>query len=333
MLLLDAVFINNSGGKVLLDYLVKKLETAGINPFYLLDKRCEESYINDIPTSRKEFVEANLYSRNTFYKRNSYRFTKIFCFGNVPPTLALKVPVYTYFHNVSLFNYPATYSLKEKFLKSIKSKIISFFSKNTTYFIVQTEDVKALLLKSIKFPEDKCVVVPFFNLMENRKGENKDNSFAYVSNGNTHKNHLILIQAWYELASKNLFPELHLTITDNYIELISLIDVAKSKGLRINNHGFTDAYRLYASTKYLIYPSLCESFGLGLIEAAASGCNVIASDLPYVYEVVKPTATFDPNSSKSISKSVEEVLSGKNNIRTELIVENKIQELLELIRT
>lgn len=33
MILFDSLYINNSGGKVLLDYLVEELENSGLNVF------------------------------------------------------------------------------------------------------------------------------------------------------------------------------------------------------------------------------------------------------------------------------------------------------------
>ena len=51
---------------------------------------------------------------------------------------------------------------------------------------------------------------------------------------------------------------------------------------------------------YLVYPSLVESFGLPLIEAQINHVNIIASDLPYVYDVCKPYLVFDPRSVNDI---------------------------------
>ena len=44
MLLVDALHINNSGGLVLLDYLIKSIEKCKINAFYLLDDRLVNNY-------------------------------------------------------------------------------------------------------------------------------------------------------------------------------------------------------------------------------------------------------------------------------------------------
>lgn len=333
MLLLDSVFINNSGGKILLDYLVKELENNIKDVFYLFDKRCENSF-SEIPGNRKLFVKGSLISRHKFYKGNSDKFSKVLCFGNIPPTLKLEIPVFTYFHNVSLFYQPNIYSLKEKSLKKLKGKFIDFITGNTDFFLVQTDEVKKLLNSNVKSSFDKCLIFPFFDVKTKTYTERKGSrsGFVFISNGNSHKNHLNLLKAWEILGKRGLFPELHLTVTKNYSQLVEKINEAISNGLQIYNHGYTNPYNLYYRCKYIVYPSLCESFGLGLIEAVESGCDVIAADLPYVYEVVKPTATFNPYNSLSIADSVEGVISNSKSKKTELVVENQIQNLLELLK-
>ena len=41
-ILIDAIYINDSGGKILLDYLLQELEKIGKKCIYLLDKRVED---------------------------------------------------------------------------------------------------------------------------------------------------------------------------------------------------------------------------------------------------------------------------------------------------
>ena len=330
MLLVDALYINNSGGKVLLDYFVAELDKTNAQVYYLFDDRCMNDY-SFISADKKTFLKAGLKSRKTFYKTNKDLFSKVFCFGNIPPPTALKAPVYTYFHNVSLLSQPSNYSWKERTLKYVKGLAIKHFSKNTDYFIVQTNDVKKLLISKDFAKPQQCLILPFFYSPGNEIHNAKQPSFVYISNGNTHKNHSKLIEAWYLLAKKNLFPPLHLTITANYQKLVDAVSKAENEGLKILNHGFTKPDDLYNQNEFLIYPSLCESFGLGLIEAVTHGCNVIASDLPFVYEVIKPTAVFNPLDAQSIADTVEQVLKNKPCIKTQLIVENKINELITLL--
>ena len=44
MILIDAVYINESGGKVLFDYLIEQMERQNLSIFYLIDKRIENNH-------------------------------------------------------------------------------------------------------------------------------------------------------------------------------------------------------------------------------------------------------------------------------------------------
>ena len=127
---------------------------------------------------------------------------------------------------------------------------------------------------------------------------------------------------------------LHLTIPASYTLLISEVVRLQFKGVSIINHGFCtfkELEELYRNCNYFINPSLAESFGLPLIEAAEAGCEIISADLEYVYEVVKPMATFDPYNSSNIAETIMNVYGGSYSSKTDIIVNNKIQELLKLI--
>jgi glycosyltransferase involved in cell wall biosynthesis len=333
MLLVDSLYINNGGGKVLLDYLVEKLERSGLDVFYLFDERCKRDFqtIND---DRRLFLKATIINRYLFYITNKNKFTKILCFGNIPIPIRIKhVDTYTYFHNISLLIQPSNYGLKERLKKKLKIALIGFFNTKQNIFIVQSNSVKALL--NSRFTNNKIEVLPFYKKDEeilNTHLKEKD-TFVYVSNGNTHKNHFKLFKAWELLAEEGYFPTIHLTITDNYINHIHEIGRLQNLGVKIINHGYCDPKELYKYSQFLIYPSLVESFGLGLIEAIDYKCEVIASNLDYVFEVCKPMATFDPLNEVDIKDTVKKVLLLKeeNIYNTVPIIKNKIDELIELL--
>ncbi|GEM_PF-6189628 len=65
MILIDAIYINNEGEKVLLEYLVTELEKTDFKIFYLFDDRIEIPYlINSSNTS--------VYQSSSFIKRLSF---------------------------------------------------------------------------------------------------------------------------------------------------------------------------------------------------------------------------------------------------------------------
>jgi len=133
--------------------------------------------------------------------------------------------------------------------------------------------------------------------------------FIYVASGEPHKNHRRLVEAWQLLASEGIYPTLCLTLDRGkdrrlleWIESQSL-----EKCLRIENVGTVsraELERLYRMSAALIYPSISESFGLPLLEAAKAGLPIIASELDYVRDVSVPEQTFDPNSAASIARAI-----------------------------
>ena len=78
MILIDALYINNGGGKVLLDYLIQELNKLDIEIFYLFDKRIENTYYLVNPKSQKCFLESSFTKRKQFYLKNDFKETDVF---------------------------------------------------------------------------------------------------------------------------------------------------------------------------------------------------------------------------------------------------------------
>ena len=130
-------------------------------------------------------------------------------------------------------------------------------------------------------------------------------NFFYPSDGEKHKNHLKLINAFSNYNKINRNCKLILTIDKKYTRIIKMINNEINQGTKIINLGILnqqDLHAEYLKTDVVIFPSLGESLGLGLIEACAYNIPIFASDLEYVHEIVKPSAIFDPSSQKSILK-------------------------------
>ena len=85
------------------------------------------------------------------------------------------------------------------------------------------------------------------------------------------------------------------------------------------------------SSRAVIYPSLYESFGLGLVEAAAMNVPVYASQKDYVMDVIKPSGTFDPHSIVEIRKTIEFCFTKDYNQSVELRINNGLDSLENII--
>ena len=337
MTLIDALHINDSGGKILLDYLIKSIEESNIKVTYMLDKRVEGFHTN-INNNNVLYIKSNFINRLLFYIRNKNKLQKVFCFGNIPPPINLKAKSYTYFHQKLFLLIPKEFKLIHKLSLYIKSKVVKQFSSNTDFWIVQSNLMKKDLLNKFNNNSDSKVLVhPFYPPLNNSTKTltaRVPKSFLYVSTYNPQKNFERLINAFKLFYDKHKKGQLHLTLLKNDSKIILIINNLILKGYPIINHGFIKRYlltSLYCQSEFIIYPSLSESFGLGIVEGIENGCKVIGADLPYTYAVCKPSITFDPKSVKSIIKAFEIAINTKSIVKTEQLVFNEIDSIIKII--
>ena len=337
MILVDALYINNSGGKVLLDYLIEELEVSGLHVFYLLDDRVSSSAYN-VKQGNIIYLKASLINRFNFYRENKDKFTKVFCFGNLPPLHKLNIPVYTYFHQKLFIDEPKELPLKQKIVFKVKVFVFRRLMRNTRYWIVQTEAVKKDFLNAFaKIDDEQVLVIPFYPQLTSKPlltVEREEKSFVYVSNGSPHKNHERLIKAFVEFFKVHKVGKLYLTIGTEFPILQTLIKNYREEGFPIINVGFLDRHaleKLYRTSEFLIFPSLSESFGLGLLEAMENGCKIIGANLDYTFAVCNPSLVFEPNSVHSITNAFIEAAT-KDVKLTEQLVFNEINKLIEILK-
>jgi len=335
MILIDAVYINNGGGKVLLDYLICELEKTNVKVVYLLDSRIRNNHQGIKSENQVCYLEAGIIKRYSFYKEKGANFSKVFCFGNLPPNIKLDSIVYTYFHNPMYLDVPREFSFMDKIKFQMKITVLRHFKENTSFWIVQSSLIKIKLQEKFKIHEDRVKILPFYQQFESLKEViiREKFTYIYVSNGTPHKNHERLIDAFCRFYDSNFKGKLILTLDADYPDLINLISEKVQKGYPIENIGYVDRETLqkqYLKSEFLIFPSLTESFGLGLIEAIECGCKVIGADLPYTYEVCQPSIIFNPISTVSIFEAFEK--SGNEMLmNTVPKIKNNIFQLINLI--
>ncbi|WP_312993438.1 glycosyltransferase [Chryseobacterium flavum] len=334
MILLDSLYINNSGGKILLDYLVKTLEENNILTYYLFDDRCKNDY-HYIPQERKVFIKASLLNRYRFYKKNRDRFVKVLCFGNLGPSIPLKVPAYTYFHQSMYLNIPKELGGLPRVIFKIKKKVFQYLLKNTDFLLVQSSLMKEQVEQKLKLSKEKILIIPFYPEQESVADISRMiNSFIYVSGGHPHKNHIRLMDAFCSFFDKTKKGTLTVTIGEDHVQLLNTIKERQKRGYPIENIGFIsrgDLSRCYKSNEYLVFPSLEESFGLGIVEAIDGGCKVIGSDLPYMYEVCDPSIVFNPVDTEDIERAFEDAIV-KNEKKTRKKIYNQVDELINILK-
>lgn len=338
MLLIDALFINNGGGKSLLDVLVNEVNKRGLKVMYLIDERIASDY-RPLNLDNVTFLEPSLIRRHLYYLKNKNYITSVLAFGNVPPSVKLKCKVFTYFHNVMYLESWQSLQMINVLPNRLKSIFIRQIKGNTTNWIVQSKFIKDKMVAKWGISKNDILIYPIYdNRFVTRSCRKELNEaqgikFIYISNGHFYKNHILLIEAF--SVYNKLYPgsSLTLTIGEEFPKLKQIIKKAVHRGVNVIDKGIISFKELkieYENADICVYPTLFESFGLGLIEAALLKMPILASDLPFVYEVVKPNSVFNPNSKESIIDSLLFAHSFKN-ARAELICKNKVEELIDVI--
>ncbi len=199
--------------------------------------------------------------------------------------------------------------------KVIKKQILSYFGVEPSKVVVVPEGVQRFFLERKRLEKK---LLGNFNLKHK-------NYFFYVGNAYPHKNLELAVRAVKKLNETKKM--------DALLVIAGIKDSFKSrlKGYIVNNNaqryvrilGFvkdSDLRVLYQNSLAFLYPSLSEGFGLQGLEAMASGCLVIASDIPVFREVYKDKAFFfDPTSEESLIKVMEKIFKMPQGKRREYL--------------
>lgn len=176
---------------------------------------------------------------------------------------------------------------------------VKLFLNKYTYVAVQTEDVRQRFARRYHFPIDRIGV--FFPEVENIIGETVEPyayeegtyNFFYPAMGAIYKEHLTIAYALERiLASDTAIAErirIHFTLQkgdnkelDDYISRYQLEAYFVFHG----NIPHQQVLSMMKSSNGLLFPSVIETLGLPLLEAAALGVPVVANDMDYAREVL-----------------------------------------------
>lgn len=245
----------------------------------------------------------------------------VLCFHGLPPLLPSSARVFVFLQNRLHIEktLQAKYSWKTHLRLTLERLVGRTFRRRVSEYIVQTPSMQRNLQQWYSALEGGAAprvrVIPFMDSLSSgasNAGVQREWDFVYVADGEAHKNHRNLLQAWRLLAQDNLKPSLALTLSSRDTALKQEVALTTEQiGHHIRDLGQmprVDVLRLYANARALIFPSTSESFGLPLIEASHLGLPIIASELDYVRDVCVPVDTFDPNSPVSIARAVKRFL-------------------------
>lgn len=312
--------INSGGGltlfKAIEPYLLERDVLA------ILDARIKP-YVSQAMADKATFFSQGFVGRlqaEWFLFRNFDRNAIVLCFSNVAPLFYRGNNISIFFQNVMLIKKinNASTSIVTKILFCIRQIINNFLLPKTGQYIVQTESVRQLLIDIFKISPSHIQIFPFVSKKDFNKiglALKKNQQFLYVASDEPHKNHWSLLKGWKLLKDRGFDLKLVLTIESEQSPLWRQLSAyVKKYNLDVINKGRLDSdnlEKLYLESEALIYPSLCESFGLPLIEATRLNLDIIASELDFVRDVCSPCQTFDPDSSLSICRAVIRFAGGQ----------------------
>jgi len=310
-LIINAPNIHAGGGKVLLQAILQDLARKSLSCLLIAHEKLDISTINTSDLKIR-YVKHSMFSRlySEFYlKKISKKSKQVLMFGNLPPVFKLESHVIVYLQNLYVISNVSLkgFSRKQKLRIVIERILFKLFKKQVDDFYVQTRSMKKNLEKHTNIP---ICIFPFVALTKKIDYTSKKIDYIYPASGEPHKNHRNLIESWVLLASKNVTPSLYITLDEElFPDLVLWInEKVKKHNLNIVNLGNVSSYNEmlgYIQPAFgMIFPSKLESLGLPLIEARMLNIPILAPELDYVRDIVKPEFTFNPDSPSSICGAV-----------------------------
>jgi len=350
-IVIDAVGIRGHGGAAVLSELLHWLPKVRPNwkwHVFLFDRGLRE--FNDPPVDRNVSFQYTRNGNSGFARllwvdlQLQRRLKKIkpdvlFSFANIGP-IKPSIPQVVFVQQLNAFldeGIPRKDFLRHLRMKFIRREILAG-AKRSNAVIVQTETMRKRLLSDTPELNGRIYVIPSGFRTPSPSPEIRpekkaliDNSshprLVYVSHPSEHKNHINLIKALPSLVKLCPNTQLLLTLEKSnppnarYATFVREITKTAMGGGVDNNLVWlgilTPDEVNYAliNCDLFIFPSLAESFGLGLVEAMAAGCPIAVSGLPYAHDVARDAAAyFDPLSPKNIAQTIVSTLSERNTI-------------------
>ena len=157
-------------------------------------------------------------------------------------------------------------------------------------------------------------IIPNCEYSLNNNYKRVSNRMIYVSTGFEYKNHFRLIQAFCASHTLHNRGTLVLTVDKKFEKLSKFIKSKIELGFPIINLGELKREKIieeYLKSEFVIFPSLTESFGLGIVEGLNLGCKLIGANLPYTHSIAKTNYLFDPYCVDSISEQISKSFFNK----------------------
>lgn len=308
-IIVNATAARSSGALSILKQFINNIPSNSENIYYIfidpdIEIPIQSNQIKYIPIDTKKWSKRiiwDIWGIKKWIKRNNVHPSLIISFQNTGINYDKNIPQLIYYHQLlPLSRHSWDIKKKEELILFIYKHFYSFFVSlyihENTHFVVQIPSTKKAFLQKFNVEKEKVHVIPpevpivVSDKVNSITFEDNKVHFIYPATLFVYKNHTILLQALQLLRKENsdLFKNIKLHFTINKEDLSSckyLHEIEEA----ISYEGtipFQQLLAYYKSMDALLFPSYIESFGLPLLEAAGTGIPIIASDLPYVHDVV-----------------------------------------------
>ncbi len=218
---------------------------------------------------------------------------------------------------------------KQRIDYSIKRSLIRLAGNNADLIVTPSESLKILLYKSIGLDLKKIDVLHHAIEQNFNKdvehitlAEDDKTIFLYPSHLARHKGVDVLIDALTILKKKkpkNLKFKIICTFDRRdapayYDELMSKIEKENLDNIIVFTGHIpqNEINKYYASADYMIYTTLCESFGFSMIEAKTFRLPALCSDIPINREIAKKSARYyPPENSYALADAIMEFVKNR----------------------
>lgn len=225
----------------------------------------------------------------------------------IPAFVSKKTRIVSTVHDLAFLRVPAAYSPKggrrqkiaiaRGVMKATKLLAISEATKNDLVELAHADATKIVVTPLAVNASDFTVTPEQKSEVLNRYRLSAGKYFLYVGRLETKKNVVTLLRAFAELKKDlGVGHPIELVLAGKWgygEEAIKQTLAVNNNGVRVL--GFTpeeDLASLYSGALAFCFPSLYEGFGMPVLEAAAAGTPVIASDIPALREVMGDAAVF-----------------------------------------
>lgn len=308
--------VHTGGGAELLKQIIRSSSAA--NFIFLLDERFVTANEDLVSALRHETLSVSFFGRFRNYSLLKLKMKKedtVLLFNGLPPLFHTLGTTVAFVQNGYLFDlverrHQRFTARLRLFLEHTMFRVLAH---RCSAFVVQRQSLvtslRLFLSEKNKLAANKPIfAAPFFQRPAKQVTKDKQFDFFYPASGDPHKNHDNLVKAWGLLQSSEKAPSLALTLGKRDKVLIKKLGGEdKLKAMSVTNLGDLDheaVLNVMAHSKYIIFPSVFETLGLPLLEAKSLSIPIVASERDYVWDVVCPYETFDPESPLSISRAV-----------------------------